>query len=1081
MIRATWISNFLNVSIVFYALIALTTSRPADALTLTHTPDGYVATLEPGESIRDAWDVIKQARISTGAPRGTQDVIQLGPGTYPITDSRGNQLTHYPYQGSPVAPPLLIRGAGAHATQIYCGLYGGLSPCVSSRYGLVLEDLSLIPGHSFSPRYMLHVTSADLTLRRVRVTGHVFPFTSAVAPFHVHYGNLTLEDSILSGNRVEGQYSEGLITLSAGAPNLTIRRSILADNDTPALLYLGANNQGTLRIEQSTLVENTVQSVFRRSSGSIRTIHISRSILDHTTTERVQLVIEDSFTDPEPQLARDDQGRWVPKILSPVIDALECVEPVDLRGRPTGVVPSYWAPSTTPCDIGAIEAQQSFCMVSSADTVTCDDGEISVAEAEARGCRLIAGLLDCTGGEQAEVTRLDPGESLVVGDAELLMQGDGNLVLYDHGIARWASNTEIGACIGSYAEVTQGDLVVFSDVASGSIPCFSTGVGGHRAVVREGFRGGPARLLIEEVDGTVTWISTTEVAEGQSFVLHGARFRAGHQLTIPGARAVMQTDGNFVLYDTVDGQETALWALGTEVDCAGRDAELRADGSLVVGEPGSTCFGIVGPTSPATVLRLHRTATGTAALSWYDATGERLLSISQPGPSETQCSDFPADSPDGVYSVSDSTGGERQVYCDMTGGGWMLVAKVYRSHHGTSNLSEPDAWWAGGTDPAEALEPGTVDRAAGLGVDAYGAEWLAGLDLDVARFDVIAEDATPFERIADALPGETGTWYKDPSTLATWFSTEDIASTVCDTEDLSCGEQGRLHKTHDGTWFEGMRLPAGGGWIHMRTDGDVWPHFDGVCSYTGDSSAWADDAAGHWGNGLNIWVKKHRRVAKCTDLPTGSPDGVYTMTDDAGVERQVYCDMTGGGWMLVAKVYRSHHGTSSLSEPDDWWTTGTGLTDALDPGTVDRDSGSGVDAYGTEWLAELDLSVARFDLTAEDATPFEHIADASPGETATWYKDASTLATWFSTSDTPTVVCETEDLSCSISGRIHETTNGTWLEGMKLPGGGGWIHMRTDSDVWPAYDGVCSYTGASASWADDAADHWGNGLEIWVK
>ncbi|MCG8458986.1 MAG: hypothetical protein MI919_22140 [Holophagales bacterium] len=78
---------------------------------------------------------------------------------------------------------------------------------------------------------------------------------------------------------------------------------------------------------------------------------------------------------------------------------------------------------------------------------------------------------------------------------------------------------------------------------------------------------------------------------------------------------------------------------------------------------------------------------------------------------------------------------------------------------------------------------------------------------------------------------------------------------MCETEDLSCTIAGRIHRTGDGTWLEGMKLPVGGGWIHMRTDGDVWADFDGVCSYTAASDLWADDAVGHWGNGLDIWVR----------------------------------------------------------------------------------------------------------------------------------------------------------------------------------------------------------------------------------
>jgi hypothetical protein len=221
-----------------------------------------------------------------------------------------------------------------------------------------------------------------------------------------------------------------------------------------------------------------------------------------------------------------------------------------------------------------------------------------------------------------------------------------------------------------------------------------------------------------------------------------------------------------------------------------------------------------------------------------------------------RCSDFPAGSSDGVYTVFDHDGVGREVYCDMSGGGWMLVGKIYRSHAGASGIWEPSDWWTAGTGQSQALVPGTVDFTTGTDYASYGSAWLADLELSVARFDLIAEDATAFERIEDAVAGETATWYKDPSTIATWFSTSDfVASTVCETEALDCGVTGRILLTNDATRLEGMILPMGSGTVHIRPDVDKRPEFDGVCSYTYNDSGWADDAAEHWGNGLDIWVK----------------------------------------------------------------------------------------------------------------------------------------------------------------------------------------------------------------------------------
>jgi hypothetical protein len=533
---------------------------------------------------------------------------------------------------------------------------------------------------------------------------------------------------------------------------------------------------------------------------------------------------------------------------------------LDQRGEPTGVRAAYFASRGTDCDFGAIEAQHRFCLATGHGTVACDEGEIDVAGL-APECRRIGGLLDCSGGQEVEVTSLDSGESVFVGDSELAMQPDGNLVLYDGGTAWWSSETDAWPCIGHFVTFQEdGNFVVYSDPdgASFAVACFATATAGQRAVLREGFVGEPAQLLVENADGTAGWITTHDpVPPGRSFALHGSRFRPGDSLSIPGARAVMQEDGRFVLYDTVDGVETALWQIGTAGVCAGRDAVFQGDGNLVVGAPGTACLGALGPPAAGgTVLRLHRSAIGVATLTLYDAEGEVLWQAPEPPALGTRCTDFPAGSPDGVYTVYDRAGVGREVYCDMTGGGWMLVGKVYLSHHGAASLSEPTDWWTEGTGQAGALLPGTLDRTEGSDYASYGAAWLADLDLTVARFDLIAEDAAFFERLEEAVPGETATWYKDPSTLATWFSAADTVPTaVCETEDLSCGVVGRIRTTSDKTLLEGMRLPLGHGWLHTRPDVDGRPEFDGVCSYTYNDPGWRDDAAEHWGNGLDIWVK----------------------------------------------------------------------------------------------------------------------------------------------------------------------------------------------------------------------------------
>ncbi|MEM8933385.1 MAG: hypothetical protein AAGE94_19500 [Acidobacteriota bacterium] len=319
--------------------------------------------------------------------------------------------------------------------------------------------------------------------------------------------------------------------------------------------------------------------------------------------------------------------------------------------------------------------------------------------------------------------------------------------------------------------------------------------------------------------------------------------------------AVMQFDGNFVVYDTIDGIETPIFATQTTGICAGYGAVMIPDGNLVVGALGDPCLGATYPPPGGSVYRLHRGADGRALFTLYNRTGAILWQVPTPPP-YARCTDLPAGSPDGLYVVADAYGTRRTVYCDNEGGGWMLVGKVFRSHGGTTSIDEPDAWWSHGTNPIFGLRPGPVDWTSGLGVASYGAAWMTELAPTIARFDVMAELAVPFDDLDDALPGETASWYKDASTIGAWFSASDLTPTaVCSTEALDCGITGRILRAHGVTWLEGMVLPTAGGPLHLRTNGDVWPAFDGVCSYTFGSAAWADVAGDHWGNGLDIWVR----------------------------------------------------------------------------------------------------------------------------------------------------------------------------------------------------------------------------------
>lgn len=243
---------------------------------------------------------------------------------------------------------------------------------------------------------------------------------------------------------------------------------------------------------------------------------------------------------------------------------------------------------------------------------------------------------------------------------------------------------------------------------------------------------------------------------------------------------------------------------------------------------------------------------GANVLEASDANDQRVWT----GTSQRRCADFPAGSTDGVYTVVDRDGEPHQVWCDMQNGGWMLVGKVYRSHIGNLGISEPDAWWRLGTDPTGPIPAGTVDYDfSGSDLAAYGVGFLRGFDFSIARFDAIAELAASFVNIDDAIPGQAQSFYKDASTFGTWFSEIDTPTLVCPSASLDCLTKGAILKVPDhGTYLEGMVITHGHGPIHLRTNGDSSPDFDGLCSWV-DDAAWPNDAAGWWGNGLDIWVK----------------------------------------------------------------------------------------------------------------------------------------------------------------------------------------------------------------------------------
>ena len=166
---------------------------------------------------------------------------------------------------------------------------------------------------------------------------------------------------------------------------------------------------------------------------------------------------------------------------------------------------------------------------------------------------------------------LQPGWFLESGNGtyRVVMQGDGNLVLYHGGTALWSSRTNGD---GGASATMQGDgnLVVYYD----GVAKWNSGTAG--------FSG--ARLLLQNDSNLVVYQGSHPLWDWSAGYL-GNKMTAGITLT-PGEelfspdhtyRVVMQGDGNLVLYHG----GTALWSSRTNGD-GGASATMQGDGNLVV-------------------------------------------------------------------------------------------------------------------------------------------------------------------------------------------------------------------------------------------------------------------------------------------------------------------------------------------------------------------------------------------------------------------------------------------------------------------------------------------------------------------
>ena len=170
---------------------------------------------------------------------------------------------------------------------------------------------------------------------------------------------------------------------------------------------------------------------------------------------------------------------------------------------------------------------------------------------------------------------LQAGQDLVSpgGQYTLVMQTDGNLVVYGNGCVIWASNTAGTGSNDYLAMQGDGNLVIYK---SGGTPVWASNTADS----------GSANYLNMQVDGNLVvytsaarpvWASGASAADQ---LCAPATMSAGKYLHSASGqyKLNMQGDGNLVIYDN----GTAIWASSTAGSGSADDVAMQGDGNLVI-------------------------------------------------------------------------------------------------------------------------------------------------------------------------------------------------------------------------------------------------------------------------------------------------------------------------------------------------------------------------------------------------------------------------------------------------------------------------------------------------------------------
>ncbi|WP_164874496.1 excalibur calcium-binding domain-containing protein [Rathayibacter festucae] len=161
-----------------------------------------------------------------------------------------------------------------------------------------------------------------------------------------------------------------------------------------------------------------------------------------------------------------------------------------------------------------------------------------------------------------------------------VMQTDGNAVIYDfNGRPTWSTGTQGSG--DRLAMQNDGNVVIYS--AEGR-PVWSTGTSGNPGsllIIQD-----DGNLVVYRADNSAAWASSqqTQPSAIGDTLNGGGELQTDRQLTSndSGSRAVMQADGNFVVYSG----GAARWSAGTSG--SGNRLAMQSDGNAVVYSAGGS-------------------------------------------------------------------------------------------------------------------------------------------------------------------------------------------------------------------------------------------------------------------------------------------------------------------------------------------------------------------------------------------------------------------------------------------------------------------------------------------------------------